>query len=171
MSSVKLVIKNADFSDNAVGVIVDSDINLSLFTSIRNYRGYSSSQSYDGDFIMFYLADPADTWSSYAVDVSRYIGRTVRITYNDGYGASIFGNGAFLNEHAPNFTEGFGSTGHTIARETAIELQDYLVGLICPVESADDSNIDLTVDYTIPVGAKWLVFTSKSAGVATILAD
>ncbi len=171
MSSVKLVIKNADFSDNAVGVIVDSDISLSLFTSIRNYRGYSADSLASGDFCMFYSPTPEDTWSSFAVDVSRFVGRKVRVTYNNGYSSGIHGNGAFLNDSAPDFTEGFGDVNQLIGAGTYLNFQPYLVGLICPVESADDSNVDLSVEYTIPVGAKWLVFTSKSAGVAIILAD
>lgn len=167
MSSVKLVIKNADFSDYPVGTIVESDITLNLFTSVRNYRGKSDTSSQEhGDFTMLYSSTPANTWSSYAVDVSRFVGRKVRITYNNGYAASVMANGAFLNESAPAFTEGFGTQ-----TSTRTNLQQYVVGLICPVSSSEDSNIDLTAEYTIPVGAKWLVFTSKSAGVAIILAD
>ena len=168
MSSVKLTIKNADFSTNALGVIIEGDITLSLFTSKRNYRGYSMNGFHNGDFGFFYTSSPADTWSTFAVDVSRFIGMKVRITYNNGYSANINGNGAFLNASAPAFSQGFGQNSSTTQFDN---YQQYLVGLICPVESADDGNVDLTAEYTVPVGAKWLVFTSKSAGVAVILAD
>lgn len=171
MSSVKLTIKNADFSVNALGIIVESNINLDLLTSIRNYRGYSADSYENGDFSMFYTDTPADTWSSFAVDVSRFVGRKVSVTYNNGYSSGIHANGAFLNADAPAFTEGFGDVNQKVGSNTALNLQDYVLGLICPVTSNDDANTDLTEEYTIPVGAKWLVFTSKSAGVAIILAD
>lgn len=160
MVSVKLVIKNADFSVNACDVIIDSDITLQLITSIKYFRCLQS-ENYGGNFYTTYQT--AANWHCYAVDVSRFVGRTVRITYSDGYASDIYANGAFLNASAPGFSEGFGKKD--MGQDTS--LNQYVVGLVCPVEE-NEANIEITNDYTVPLGAKWLLFESKTTGVVTV---
>lgn len=165
--SKKLIIKDADFSENALAVIMDGDVTLSLRTSAVSggqCQRCGCTDSYNsGHFSIYRTSTSSGTWHTYVADVSPFVGKTVQVKYSNGYAAAITANGAFLNSSAPTFQDGWTPV-------TPADYSSYAIQTICPVEEAE-SNVELTKTYTIPSGAKWLMWSSKTQGEAIVLAE
>ena len=165
--SKKLIIKDADFSENALAVIMDGDVTLSLRTSAISggqcQRCGCQASIYSGHFAIFRTSTSSGTWHTYIADVSSFVGKTVQVKYSNGYSANVTANGAFLNESAPAFQDGWTPVVQT-------DYSSYAIQTICQVAS-EESNVELTKTYTIPSGAKWLMWSSKTQGEAIVLAE
>ena len=164
--SKKLIIKDADFSENALTVITDNYVILPLSTSgisTNCQRCGCNTGTLSGKFCLYVTGKTAGTWHTYIADVSQFIGRAVQVKYTNGYAASITANGAFLNSSAPTYEDGWTPVGQT-------NLDSYMIEKICQVDE-DESNVELTKIYTIPNGAKWLMWCSKTQGEAIVLGE
>lgn len=165
--SKKLIIKDADFSENALAVIIDGDVTLALRTSAvsggQNQRCGCQASICSGHFAIYRTPTSSGTWHTYVADVSSFVGKVVQVKYTNGYGASITANGAFLNSSAPTFQDGWTPVAQA-------DYSSYAIQTICPVEEAEN-NVELTKTYTIPSGAKWLMWSSKTQGEAIVLAE
>lgn len=152
-----LIISNADFS--AVGIRTDG---LYIFRSVVKPSVIRAAEGHEGSYGGFsdvLIYDPSATMNFirhvYCVDVRGVVGRDISIKFCVGYGQSIQAWGGFIGTGLQGITFEDGWTPTT--EYTSLRF----ISTVCEITS-EESNVWVTKTYTVPQGAKYLLFTSKS---------
>lgn len=151
-----LIIKGADFSANGIkrgGIVVYRSAKNAVVMSVAQgqeqyYGGYRDLIAYDADESLSFLR------YVYCVDVRGAVGMDINITFCVGYGSNILSYGGFVETLPSGIVIGDGWAPPK--RYTPMNFLT-VVGTI----TSEESNVWVTKTYTIPVGAKYLFFTSK----------
>lgn len=156
----KLVITGADFSQNAVEY---QQIELPLITSAENQRTLlRDSEIYPDDLVIQEMNVAGSTWYSYVVDVSQYVGETIRISAVNGYSSANHAYGGFMSSLADKYkTDGFSAGGGLIP---PLEPMGEPISTVMAI-SSEENNVFVTKEYTIPAGAQYLVFACKTSAL------
>lgn len=147
----KLIIKGADFSQNAVEI---KEVELPLITSAENERSvYKVSEEY---LILEKKELQGVTWYSYIVDVSQLVGSVIKIYYANGYSNEFIGYGGFLESIASRYLiNGFDS----ISNYDEVGIPISAVASV----SSEESNKYINKEYIVPEGAQYLMFSCKTS--------
>lgn len=152
-----LIISDADFF--AVGIRADG---LNIFRSVMKPSVIRVAEGHEGDYGGFsdvLIYDPSATMNFirhvYCVDVRGVVGRDISIKSCNGYGQTMQAWGGFIGTGINSITFMDGWTppiGYTPLS---------FISTVFGITSAE-SNVWVTKTYTVPQGAKYLLFTSKS---------
>lgn len=152
-----IVIPGADFS--ATGIRADGVILYKSAVGIRACKVKQEvAEQYGGN--TSFISNSAYEGHTYCVDVRQLAGRQIEITFCVGYGPNILGNGGFLLDKVDgvNFVDGWSTTPPTSGSASFTSVN--FISTVGEITS-EESNTWVTKTYTVPQGAKYLLFTSK----------
>lgn len=152
-----IIIPDADFSSCAI----QSEDALTLIRSAEKVRALKVSSGSqisknNNNLTSLIFVETSNNYGgyTYAINVQNFVGRQIRITFCDGYGSTILANGGFLETISININ--INNEGWSPSSATEVTY----ISEVCEVTSAE-SNVWVTKTYTVPSGAKYLLFTSK----------
>lgn len=154
-----IIVPNADFSASAI----PQDDTLQLVRSAETVRvlKVTSDQASDyGGFSQVCFMGNSYQGYTYAADVRRFIGRQVRITFCVGYHETILANGGFLSSLPSGLDVSQNGWAPTGGYGTIHALGLSFISTAAVITSGE-ANTWVSKTYTIPSGAKYLLFTSK----------